>query len=78
MPENDRTTEKKERKTNAFQTFFLKAKGRAHEDSYYYDENGECLYDVNRTFEGKRRRFHMNQNLLAFFLVGDDGCNIDV
>lgn len=69
MPENDRTMEKKERKTNAFQTFFLKAKGRAHEDSYYYDENGECLYDVNRTFEGKRRKFHMNQNLLAFLVL---------
>lgn len=47
----------------------LKKRGRAHDDSYYYNEDGTLKFQLNRTLELKKRKFHMSQNLLAFLVL---------
>ncbi len=48
---------------------YLRLRHRGHEESYYYNADGTAKYDINRTLETKKRKFQMNQNLLAFLVL---------
>lgn len=48
---------------------WLKMRHRAHEDSYYYNGDGTCKFNVNRQLNLKKRKFQMSQNLLAFLVL---------
>lgn len=52
-----------------FNAMYLKMRHRGHNESYYYNEDGTCKFDVNKSLDTKKRKFHMNQNLLAFLVL---------
>ena len=53
----------------SFYNFYLRLRHRGHEESYYYNADGTCKFNINRPLEAKKRLFHMNQNLLAFLVL---------
>ena len=48
---------------------YLRLRHRGHEENYYYNADGTAKFDINRTLETKKRKFHMNQNLLALLVL---------
>lgn len=48
---------------------YLRLRHRGHEENYYYNADGTGKFDINRTLETKKRKFHMNQNLLALLVL---------
>ena len=48
---------------------YIRLRHRGHEESYYYNSDGTAKFDINRTLETKKRKFHMNQNLLALLVL---------
>ena len=53
----------------SFYNLYLRLRHRGHEESYYYNADGTCKFNINRPLEAKKRLFHMNQNLLAFLVL---------
>lgn len=51
------------------ENWWLKKRHKAHEDNYYYNQDGTCKFDVNRPLNLKKRKFQMSQNLLAFLVL---------
>ena len=56
-------------KDSAFKSRFMKLLHKAHDDEYYFDADGTCKFDIHKPMESKKRRFHLNQNLLAFLVL---------
>lgn len=48
---------------------YLRLRHRGHEENYYYNADGTAKFDINRTLETKKRKFHMNQNVLALLVL---------
>ncbi len=68
---NEAKSEKKflQRCKDTFENISIRLRHRGHEESYYYNEDGTCKFDIHRPLETKKRKFHMNQNLLAFLVL---------
>ena len=52
-----------------FTTLWYRMRKKGHEESYYYNSDGTCKFDLSRPLVSKKRRFHLNQNLLAFLVL---------
>lgn len=48
---------------------YIRLRHRGHEESYYYNSDGTAKFDINRTLETKKRKFKINQNLLALLVL---------
>jgi len=52
-----------------FGNWWLKVRHKGHEESYYYNKDGTSKFNISRELTLKKRKFHMNQNLLAFLVL---------